>query len=151
MKRAPRGALSTGLPCRLRHGFDCVREAMLASRYEVLVHDLLVRDAVDHRLLCLQLLRCGSFVAGGDRLPDVADGGAQRALEARVALARRLALPGALLGLKCVCHEKYLSLWSSEKRPGIIIVFRDSRKANRVLQGMPTPRSSYVPQRLARR
>src|SRR6185369_691283 len=96
----------------LGQGLDRLSEASLAARRRVLVHDLLVGDAIDHRLLGLQFLGRRGLVAGADRLSDFLDRGAQRRLEARVALPRCLGLPGTLARLGGIGHgTKSLLCW----------------------------------------
>src|SRR6266576_1003730 len=79
---------------RLRHRLDGLRQSRLVSRGGVLVHDLLVGDAVDHRLLRLEFLGRGCLVAAGDGLLDLLQRGAQRRLEARIVLTPHFSLPG---------------------------------------------------------
>src|ERR1700756_614506 len=94
----------------LGHGLDGLGQSVLASRREILVHDPLVRDTVDHRLLELEFLERRRLVARGDRLLHVLDRAAQRRFEARVVLAPRFALTGALASLRSVGHLQKPSL-----------------------------------------
>src|SRR5438105_7511496 len=125
------------------------------------MHDLLVGDAVDHRLLCLEFLGRGRLVTAGDGFLDFLQRSAQRRLEARVVLTPHFRLPGTFACLGSVCHVRESSLatvgavggygcawsrkqsepsvrWSTPKRPGIIATFRVWRKPN------PLPVARFV-------
>src|SRR6266542_1825966 len=100
-KRAPAGALVVRWRTleALRQHLDRLRKPRLGARRKVLVHDLLVGDAVDHRLRRGELRGGCSLVAGRNRLSHFLDRAAQLGLEARVVLARLLRLAGGLARL----------------------------------------------------
>ncbi|MCY1251077.1 hypothetical protein D9M72_647950 [compost metagenome] len=72
----------------------------------VLVHDLLVGDAVDHSLRVLEHFSSSSLVAGVDGLADGLDGGAQTRAQAGVVSVLGNGLAGALASLCGICHVK---------------------------------------------
>src|SRR6266498_875930 len=108
-KRAPAGALVVRWRTleALRQHLDRLRKPRLGARRKVLVHDLLVGDAVDHRLRRGELRGGCSLVAGRNRLSHFLDRAAQLGLEARVVLARLLRLAGALARLGGIGHRVF--------------------------------------------
>src|SRR5262245_15874259 len=106
-----------------------VRKTGLRPRRGILVDDLLVGDAVNHCLGCLERRGSRGLVAGGNRLSDLLDGGAQRRFEAGVVLAADLGLPGTLSRLSAVGHESKSLFWNRGKRLVIIANFPGPGKA----------------------
>src|SRR6476619_260493 len=76
------------------HGLDRVGETGFRPRRQVLVDDLLVRDAIDDGLRSLELFRRHGLVAARDSLPDELYRRPQRRTEARVLLVGLPRLPG---------------------------------------------------------
>src|ERR1700730_1200783 len=105
-KSAARRLFPVRTTTSLRQRLDGLRQSRLVSRRRVLVHDLLVGDAVDHRLLRLEFLGRGRLVAAGDGLLDFLQRGAQRRLETSVVLTSHLRLPGTFARLGGVCHVR---------------------------------------------
>ena len=97
----------------LHHGYtralgsealDVSRESALVARGLVLVNDLLVGDAVDHRYRLLEDALRGSLVARHDGLLHALDGGAQSGAQAGVVGALLDGLASTLARLCAIGH-----------------------------------------------
>ena len=86
-------------------GLDLSRKAALMARSLVLVDDLFVRNAVDHRNRFLIDALSSSLVASDDRLLHTLDGRAQSGAQADVVGTLLDGLASTLAGLCAVGHE----------------------------------------------
>ncbi len=106
MKKAPEGAFFERREelFLLTHAFDGLYEIALHARCEILVHNFLVSDTIDHRLRFLHLLLRSGLVASVHCFLHFLNGSAKLRAKRCVVGALFVVLTGTLFSLGGVCH-----------------------------------------------